>query len=130
MAEPKPAPWRGRGRVENPRTHFVAVRCTDAEYTAITDAAARAGMPTGTYLRTIAVGSPGPRAARRPPVEQQAIARMLGLLGQVNSNVTRLAGAAATTGEPPADSALAGIAADIRDMRAALMKALGRGDQG
>lgn len=128
MAEPKAAPWRGRGRVENPRSHFVAVRCTDAEYTAITDAAARAGMPTGTFLRTIALGSPGPRAGRRPPVEQQALAQILGLLGQVNSKMNRLAGAA--TGERPAGPELAGIAADIRDMRAALMKALGRGDQG
>ena len=128
MAEPKAAPWRGRGRVENPRTHFVAVRCTDAEYTAITDAAARAGMPTGTFLRSLALGSPGPRAARRPAAEQQALAQMLGLLGQVNSNVNRLAGAAA--GELPVSTELPGIAVDIREMRAMLMKALGRGDQG
>ena len=126
--ERKAAPWRGRKRAANPRGRFVAVRCTDAEYDQLTAAAERAGVPVGTYLRAVALGSPVPRKARRPTVERVGLARVLGELGRVGSNLNQLARVANTTGELRQADRLKDIGDDIRAMRAALMKALGRGD--
>ncbi|HEX3983909.1 MAG TPA: plasmid mobilization relaxosome protein MobC [Acidisoma sp.] len=127
-AAPKAAPWRGRRRVADPKARFVAVRCTDAEHATLTAAAAQAGLSVGAYLRTMALGSPGPRAVRRPSVERADLARLLGELGKIGSNVNQLARAANTSGDMPAVDELAAITADVRVLRDALMKALGRGD--
>jgi hypothetical protein len=123
------APWRGRRRVPDPKDKFVAVRCTAGQHATWTLAAADAGTNVGDYLRTLADGgSPSPRAVRRPPIERQALAQLLGELGKVGSNVNQLARIANTSGDMPEPDALADIASDVRAMRAALMKALGRGD--
>jgi hypothetical protein len=94
----------------------------------LTAAAAQAGLSVGAYLRTMALGSPGPRAVRRPSVERADLARLLGELGKIGSNVNQLARAANTSGDMPAVDELAAITADVRVLRDALMKALGRGD--
>jgi hypothetical protein len=122
------APWRGRRRVPDPKDKFVAVRCTAGQHATWTAAAAQAGTNVGDYLRTLADGSPSPRAVRRPPVEREALARMLGEVGKIGSNVNQLARIANTSGDMPEPDTLADIAADIRVMRDALMEALGRGD--
>jgi hypothetical protein len=114
--------------VSDPKDKFVAVRCTAGQHATWTAAAAQAGTNVGDYLRTLADGSPIPRAVRRPPVEREALARMLGEVGKIGSNVNQLARIANTSGDLPKPDALADIAADVRAMRDALMKALGRGD--
>lgn len=130
QAEPerKAAPWRGRKRIADARGRFVAVRCTDTEYEKLNALAERAGVPVGPYLRAVALGSKVPRAARRPTVERVALAQVLGALGRVGSNVNQLARVANTTGELPPTETLKAMGDEIRTMRAALMKALGRGD--
>jgi hypothetical protein len=125
---PRGAPWNGRPRVADPKACFVGVRCTADEHAALTAAAAQAGLSVGAYLRATALGSPSPRAVRRPPVEKVMLARWLGELGKVGSNVNQLARIANTSGDMPEPDTLADIAADVRAMRDALMKALGRGD--
>jgi len=122
------APWRGRQRVDDPRKRFVAVRCNDGEYATMNAKAALAGMAIGAFLRTLGTGAPGPRARRRPPLEKKALAQVLGLLGRVGGNVNQLTRVANTTGDLPIRDELASIGADVRAMRAALMKALGHGD--
>jgi len=122
------APWRGRPRVADPKARFVAVRCTADEHAALTAAAAQTGLSVGAYLRAMALGNSGPRAVRRPSVEKETLARWLGELGKVGSNVNQLARIANTSGDMPEPDTLADIAADVRAMRDALMKALGRGD--
>ena len=127
-AAKRAAPWRGRKRTDDPRKAFVAVRCTAAEHAASIEAAARAGMEVGPYLRTQALGSPGPRAKRRPPIEREALARALGLIGLYGSNVNQLAYVANTSGDLPTGAALLEMAGHVREMRNALRRALGRGD--
>ncbi len=125
-AEKKPAPWRGRRTVVDPKDHFVAVRCTGDDHAKLTELAARAGLSVGAYLRTMGLGDAGPRARRRPPLEREAIAELLGRVGRVGSNVNQLTKLAHTTGNPPTSSELARMADDIAAIRAALMNALGR----
>lgn len=103
----------------------LAVRCTDAEAAAITAAAAQAGMSVGSYLRQQATGSRGPRAIPRPQVDRVELARALAQLGRPASNVNQLA-RAANSGEIPAREELETTATALRDVCAAIMRALGR----
>jgi hypothetical protein len=122
----RPAPWRGRKRVKDPRDKFIAVRCTPDEYAAIGEKAAAAGLKIGSYLRSVALGNPGPRSARRPPVGITELARILGLLGNLTSNVNQIAHAFNRDRLSPGFPELLAIRQEVGEMRAALMKALGR----
>jgi len=124
----KPAPWRGRKRVAEARDNYVAVRCTKAEHAKMTEAAQRAGLSVGAFLRALACEGPGLRAARRPPIERQELARLLGHIGKLGSNVNQLAYAANAFNELPAALELQQMGTEVRQMRDAVMKALGRGD--
>ncbi len=116
-----------RLREKRQRGGFIGVRCTPDELAAITAAAARTGMAVGGFMRHQAIGTPGPRAVRRPQVDRAELARVLAALGRYGSNVNQLA-RAAHCGEIPATAELAEIAVATREMRDALMRALGRGD--
>jgi hypothetical protein len=79
-------------RVKDARTRVIPpVRCTAEEQAAIKMAADRAGLSVGAFLRAAALGDAGPRAVRRPPIERKELARLLGHLGKVGSNVNQLA---------------------------------------
>jgi hypothetical protein len=118
-----------RMRVEDARTVVIPpVRCTVRERAAIRAGAERAGLSVGAFMRASALGNAGPRAVRRPPVERKELARLLGHLGKVGSNVNQLARGFNVTGVLPGFPELLGIREDVRQMRDALMKALGRGD--
>jgi hypothetical protein len=116
-----------RRRETRQRPHIVQTRCDAAELAAITAGAARAGMSVGAYVRHQAIGTAGPRAVRRPQVDRAALAVVLAALGRYGSNVNQLA-RLANVGEIPAREDLAEAAAATREMRDALMRALGRGD--
>ena len=118
----------GKRKLSDAREQFIAVRCNAAEYATITTKAESAGLSVGAYLRTLAIGTAGPRAMRRPPVERVELARLLGELGKLGSNVNQIARVVNTIGDKRPEHDLAAIAADVQMMRSALMKALGRGD--
>ena len=131
--EPNPrirhaAPWRGRRRVSDAKNSFISVRCTAKDHAVINEAATQAGLSVGAYLRALALGHPGPRAVRRPPIERKELGRLLGHLGKVGSNINQIARAVNTTRNLPSWSELAEIRHEIGRIRDALMKALGRGD--
>jgi Bacterial mobilisation protein (MobC) len=119
------APWRGRKRVPDAKNSFISVRCTAKERATIDEAARRAGLSVGAYLRTLALGSPGPRAVRRPPIERRELARLLGHLGKIGSNLNQLARAFNSLGRLPTRPELIQAREDIGTMRDALIKALG-----
>ena len=125
-ANARPAPWRGRKRVPNPKNNLIAVRCTTDDHALIDQQASRAGLSVSAYLRHLALGTPGPRAVRRPPIERAELARLLGHVGKIGSNVNQLAKRVNMTRNLPSWSELASMQKDIADMRAAIMKALNR----
>ncbi len=125
---PRTAPWRGRKRAVQARDRFVAVRCTDVEFETISAAAQRAGLSVGAFLRTLGCGSAGPRAVRKAPVEIEALSRLLGQIGRLGSKVNELEQAAQASGGGHQADQLGKIGDEVRDMRTAVMKALGRGD--
>lgn len=117
-----------RMRADDTRIHFIAVRCSKTERAAIAERADQAGLSIGAYLRSLALGSAGPRAVRKPPVERKELARLLGWLGKLGSNVNQLAHGFNRDRALPGLPELLAIRREVGDMRAALMKALGRGD--
>lgn len=120
------APWRGRRRVDDAKTKFISVRCTAQERAQIDALARQAGLSVGAYLRRLAIGSAGPRAVRRPPVERRELARMLGHLGKVGSNLNQIAHAFNRDREVPHLTELKLIREQVKELRDALMAALGR----
>ena len=120
------APWRGRKRVSDAKNSFISVRCTAKERSAIDEAAAQAGLSIGAYLRALALGNPGPRARRRPPIEREKLARLLGELGKIGSNINQLAYAFNGRGRLPDLAELSALRRELAQIRDALMTALGR----
>ena len=121
------APWRGRKRVKDARTKLIpAIRCTEEERVAIKAAADQAGLSVGAFVRALALGDAGPRAVRRPPVERKELARLLGHLGKVGSNLNQLAHAFNANGRSPGLAELTAMRQQVGELRNALMKALGR----
>ena len=122
-------PPKGRRRVKDARTKLIPpIRCTEQEQAAIKAAADRAGLGVGAFLRAAALGDAGPRAVRRPPIERKELARLLGHLGKVGSNINQLAYAYNRDRTFPGLSELMAVRQDVGALRDALMKALGRGD--
>lgn len=107
------------------RTHVRALRLSDDELHKLNIRAAEAGLPIGTYLRVVALGSAGPRARRRPIIEREHLARLLGQLGKVGSNLNQLA-AASNAGDLVYKTSLARSLADLAAMRGAVLEVLGR----
>ena len=126
VSETAAAPRRGTEKRQ--RHRLIVARCDDAEYATALANAARAGMSVGAYMRHLITGTSGPRAVRRPPVDKAELGRALGLIGWYGSNVNQLAFVANSEGELPTAARLEGMAAEIRDMRGALRRALGYGD--
>ena len=124
----RPVPWRGRKRVKDPRTKFIAVRCTPEERAAIDRAARQAGLSVGAFLRRQALGTSGPRSVRRPPIELTELARLMGLHNKVGNNLNQLAHAFNGPGLLPGFAELVAIRREWAEIHAALIKALSRGD--
>jgi hypothetical protein len=123
-------PWRGRRRVNDAKTSFISIRCTATDRSRIDETATQAGLSIGAYLRALALGSAGPRAVPRPPVERKDclladhLARLLGHLGKVGSNLNQLAHAFNRNGQVPALAELNAMRHQVGEMRGAIMTAL------
>jgi hypothetical protein len=104
------------------------VRCTTEQHAAIHELATHAGLSIGAFLRARALGKPGPRSVRRPRVGQAELARLLGHIGKLGSNVNQIAKIANTFRHPPSCSALTVMRKDVGRMRKALLGALDHGD--
>jgi Bacterial mobilisation protein (MobC) len=122
------SPRRGRLPIADPKTIAISFRCTAKDHAAIHEKAAKAGLSVGAFLRNLALGSPGPRAVRRPPIERKELARLLGHLGKIGGNINQIAKAFNSGGQTPGFAEMVAVLREVGEMRAALMKALGRGD--
>lgn len=109
------------------RTKSIHIRCTPHEHSLIHTRADRSGMYVGSYLRTLALGEPGPRAARRPPVEKRELARLLGELGKIGSNLNQIA-RALHMGDPPDMHEMRRALEEFAALRALTRRALGYRD--
>ena len=70
---PPQSPRGRRGSETRQRNATLSLRLTDDEAAQMSAAADRAGLTVGGYVRTLALGSLGLRAARRPVVDRQQL---------------------------------------------------------
>lgn len=116
---------RKSGSETRQRRASIPVRYSDEERAEVHRRAERAGLTVSAYVRVQTLEIAGPRSQRRPAVEAQLLAKLLGQIGRIGNNVNQIAHAA-NAGEPPRGSRLAEAFDDIARMRAAVMEALGR----
>jgi len=107
------------------RVHRPAMRCTPGEYAQLAVAAERAGLTVGAFMRQQCLGTAGPRATRRPPVERAALAQILAQMGKCGSNLNQIARVLNSSGDAPLG--IPDAIADFRAVCAEIMRALGRG---
>ena len=101
------------------------MRVTVEDRAKIADAAGEAGLSIGAFLRSVALGSAGARAVKRPRVERVRAGAAVGRTRQAWSNVNQIAKAFNSTGAFPTPPELPAMQTDIMAIRAALMTALG-----
>jgi hypothetical protein len=116
---------RPSGSEKRQRTELAMVRLTPAEKTAVEDAADKAGLSVASYSRLQMLGAPPPRGARRPPVEKQMLAKVLGQLGKIGSNLNQVARSANMGEDDLAETRQA--LSEVRLATLAVLAALGRG---
>lgn len=73
------------------RTKTTAHRWLQAEFNAVAEKAAEAGLSFGAYIRAAAIGNAGPRARYRLPVEEVNVRRVLALHNKYGSNMNQIA---------------------------------------
>jgi hypothetical protein len=73
---------RRSGSQKRQRNLKIPVACDPAEFIIIDDKA---------RLRTCALGSPGPRAKRSPPINAEVLARAVAALNKAGSNLNQIA---------------------------------------
>ncbi len=111
------------------RQQRLPVRCTADEVSALRAAAEAAGFASiGDLVRARCLRNT--RSPKLPPVDRQQLARTLGQLGKYGSNLNQLAHIANINHNPIAESELYRIAAEVREISAAVLRALRRGHQG
>lgn len=73
------------------RTVLLTARFNQQEAASIRQIADRSGLSIASLMRRALLDAPPPRATRRPPADVQAVARLLGQLGKIGSNINQLA---------------------------------------
>lgn len=117
---------------ERRRRHLrLSIRFSEQELTELAATARRAGFLLSSYARLILVGTKPLRSARRPTVETDLLARTLGQIGKIGSNLNQIAhvlNRGNETDPSPASLAIeiAEFLNDLREVRLLLMTALGR----
>ena len=105
---------------------ILAARFSDHEVQAIRRMAERHGQSVATLLRTTLLNIPAPaRSVRRPTVEVQAVARLLGELGKIGSNINQIA-KEVNIGRRLREDSLEMALRDLGELRLACLQALGK----
>ncbi|MEZ0081513.1 plasmid mobilization protein [Bradyrhizobium japonicum] len=101
------------------RSTRYTVRFTPLEHALICAKAQAAGVSIAAYLRSTALSFPLPRAARRPTVNHEEVALLLGRIGQL---ATAFRSASALADTQAVETALQ----DLTELRLLCFTALGR----
>lgn len=120
------APKRSRSGSRTRQTRPLSVHLTETERAALAEAADRAAMTLSGYVRSVLLKAPPPRQVRRPPLERQQLAQLVGQLGRVGNNLNQLAKLANTyEGRPLPPKAVEMALGDVRRAVAAIAEAMG-----
>jgi hypothetical protein len=113
------------GSEKRKRDTHLTIRLTPEERAQIEAASEAASLTPGSYARNVLLGAPAPRQVRRPPVERRELARLLGELGKIGSNLNQLA-KESNQGEPPYKREVLAVLGLLVRVCDAILIALGR----
>jgi hypothetical protein len=122
-AKNRPAPNRS-GSETRKKAIMVTSRYDEAEFAELDEAASRAGMTRASYQRVQSLAEPKTRSTRRAPVEKELLAKVLGQIGKIGSNLNQVAHAANLDRTERAK--ITATVADLQSMLPLLLEALGR----
>lgn len=113
-----------RGSETRKKGFLVTSRYNAEEFAELEEAASQHGLTRASYQRTQSLARPKTRSTRRAPVEKEVLAKMLGQLGKIGSNINQIAHAAhlEMTQRKELDAALA----ELRALTPLIHAALGR----
>jgi len=116
----------GSGTDKRQRQETLSARFNDEEAQAVRLKADRAGISVASLIRASVLDLPLPdaRAPRRPSADMQAVARLLGQLGKIGSNLNQIA-KHANAGRLT-EGLLEVALRDLLELRLACLQALGR----
>jgi hypothetical protein len=118
---------RRSGTEKRQRSIILTARFDQKEAAAVRKMADSSGLSVGSLLRRALFNTPPPRAARRPSVEVQAVARLLGQLGKIGSNINQIA-YHLNAGRPGGriEGSLEEALRDLGELRIVCLQALGK----
>lgn len=123
-ADPPKASRKKSGTESRSRLHQVNIRFDAAEFAEIDEAATQAGLTIPSWGRSRMLSAPPARAVRRPALEKQLLAKILGQLGKIGNNLNQLTRAANRSGVELREVEEA--AAEIRRWAREVMRTMGR----
>lgn len=113
------------GSQRRQKSQMVTTAYSPAEFAQLDEAASRAGLTRASFQRVQSLGTPPKtRSTRRAPIERELLAKALGQLGKVGSNLNQLAHAA-NIDRAEREKIMLAIA-DLRELLPLFMEALGR----
>jgi hypothetical protein len=113
-----------RGSETRKKTRLVTSRYDADEFAELEEAASRSGFTLASYQRIQSLSKPKTRSTRRAPIERELLAKVLGQLGKIGSNLNQIARDAHLDREVQAE-----VVAELPVLRGVvplLLKALGR----
>jgi hypothetical protein len=119
MSDAPVTPRSQSGSQKRRRQHVINITFDDTEFMQTQGKASAAGLSLAGFGRAAMLGSPGPRARRRPPLNAELLAYAVAQLNRVGNNLNQLnkrLNAAQATGAGEAAAAIAETRAAIRQI--------------
>ena len=107
------------------RGKAILVRLTEDERIEVEEASRKAGLTVGSYARQQMLKATPPRSVRRPPIERELAAQLLGQVGRVGGNLHQLV-RHLNFGRELEEQRLAEVLAALEELKGEIMQALGR----
>jgi hypothetical protein len=102
----------------------VTSRYDEAEFAELEEAASRAGLTRASYQRVQSLAAPKTRSTRRAPIDREMLAKLLGQLGKIGSNLNQITRAANSGGTLTGE--IHAVIAEIRALVPLISEALTR----
>ena len=112
------------GSQKRQKLHMVTTGYSAEELAELDEAASRAGLTRASFQRVQTLAKPKTRSTRRAPVDRELLARTLGQLGKIGSNLNQIAHAAHLDINERAE--LGAVIVQIKATAAIVMEAMGR----
>ncbi len=119
---------RRSGTENRKRSTPVTSRYDDSELKELDEAASRAGLTRAGYQRTQSLSVSKTRSTRRPPIEKEQLARLLGQIGKAGGNLNQIVRAVnmSAAGVEIPDEELTMTLAELRQVAREIMGVLGQ----